>query len=74
MKKFGFAAVAASGLIAGALGLAAPALAAPIDQVPASPASVIYAPTGVDHHTWLDQISPKVNVPTVDTTVRHSGR
>jgi S1-C subfamily serine protease len=65
MKKFGFATVIASGLVAGVLGFAAPAAqAAPL--VP----SII--PTGVDHHTWLDQIGPNVAVPQVDTTVHQS--
>jgi hypothetical protein len=74
MKKFGFATVIASGLVAGVLGLAGPAQAASIAQVPASASTVAYLPTGVDHHAWLDQIAPKVNVPQVDTSVRHSGR
>jgi hypothetical protein len=30
------------------------------------------ASAGVDHHAWLDQISPTVNVPQVDTTVHQS--
>jgi hypothetical protein len=33
------------------------------------------APTisaGVDHHAWLDQIGPSVNVPKVDTSVHQS--
>jgi hypothetical protein len=67
MKKFGFATVVASGLIAGVLGATAPAAqAAPVADA-VSPVSA-----GVDHHVWLDQIDQKVNVPQVDTTVHQS--
>ena len=67
MKKFGLATIAASGLIAGVLGFAAPAAQA--DAAPVSPSII---PTGIDHHTWLDQIGPNVNVPQVDTSVHQS--
>jgi hypothetical protein len=67
MKKFGLATIAASGLIAGALGFAAPAALA--DAAPVSPSIIT---TGIDHHTWLDQIGPTVNVPQVDTSVHQS--
>jgi hypothetical protein len=60
MKKFGFAAVMASGLVVGVLGAAPAAQAA------------LAAPAGIDHHEWLDQIGPQVNVPHVDTTVHQS--
>ncbi|MCV7283633.1 hypothetical protein H7J88_28770 [Mycolicibacterium flavescens] len=30
------------------------------------------AQAGVDHLDWLDKVHPTVNVPQVDTTVRHS--
>ena len=66
MKKFGLATIAASGLIAGVLGFAAPAQA---DAAPVSPSIIM---TGIDHHTWLDQIGPNVNVPQVDTSVHQS--
>jgi hypothetical protein len=69
MKKFGFATIAASGLAAAILGLAAPAQAVPGATAPIVSASV---PTGVDHLDWLDDIQPKVNVPQVDTSVRQS--
>ncbi|MGH3676057.1 MAG: hypothetical protein ACRDU5_10040 [Mycobacterium sp.] len=69
MKKFGFATVVASGLAAGALGFATPALAITPATAPTISASV---PTGVDHLDWLDDIQPNVNVPKVDTTVRHN--
>ncbi|OLO99305.1 hypothetical protein BVU76_26195 [Mycolicibacterium porcinum] len=71
MKKFGFAVVAASGLSAAVLGLAAPALAA--EPAHASAPSSVTISAGVDHLDWLDQIQPKANAPKVDTTVRHSG-
>ena len=67
MKKFGFAAIIASGLAAGVLGFAAPAQASAEVTVPITPAA--YS-TGVDHLDWLNDIQPKVNVPQVDTSVR----
>jgi hypothetical protein len=30
--------------------------------------------TGVDHLGWINEIQPAVDVPQVDTSVRHSGR
>ena len=72
MKKLGFAAIAASGLGAAVLGLAAPALAAEPAHVAAPTGITISA--GVDHLDWLNQIHPKATAPKVDTTVRHSGR
>jgi ABC-type glycerol-3-phosphate transport system substrate-binding protein len=64
MKKFGFAAIAASGLTAAVLGLAAPAQAvtAPV------PATTTTITAGVDHLDWLNDIAPRVNVPKVDTS------
>jgi len=67
MNKFGFATIIASGLAAGVLGFAAPAAQAAV--APFSPATIS---AGVDHHVWLDQIGPNVNVPKVDTTVHQS--
>lgn len=67
MKKFGFAAAVASGLIAGVVGLAGPAQASTSDV-----ATVAQFTTGIDHHGWLDQITPAVNVPQVDTTAHQS--
>ncbi|MGV9802917.1 hypothetical protein ACWDTP_33180 [Mycobacterium sp. NPDC003449] len=69
MKKFAVAVIAASGLSAAAMGLAGPAQAAPAG----SPDGTVIS-AGVDRLDWLDKIQPKVNVPKVDTTVRHSGR
>ena len=67
MKKFGFATVMASGLAAGILGVTAPAAQAAVAPVSSTTISV-----GVDHHVWLDQVGPQVNVPKVDTTVHQS--
>lgn len=72
MKKFGFATVVASGLVAAILGLAAPAQAVSAADAPAVLASAIDIPTGIDHHAWLDDIRPNVNVPKVDTSVHQS--
>lgn len=68
MKNFGFAVVTTSALAAAILGLATPASA-----TASSPAltSVIETQSGVDHLDWLDDIRPKVNIPTVDTSVQH---
>ena len=72
MKNLGFAAIIAGGLTAGIVGLAAPAQAAVV-EAPTAVASIL-VPAGIDHHSWLDQITPDVHVPKVDTTVQHSGR
>lgn len=69
MKKFGFAAIAASGLTAAILGLAGPAQAAPSLNTDATTITA-----GVDRLEWLDKIQPKATAPQVDNTVRHSGR
>jgi hypothetical protein len=67
MKQFGFATIIAGGLAAAVLGFAAPAAtAAPVDL------SGTTISAGIDHHTWLDQITPQVNVPHVDTSVHQS--
>ena len=73
MKNFGFAAIAASGLAAAILGFAAPAQAATAVQAPTAVTTAIDFPTTVDHHQWIHDIQPKVNVPQVDTTVRTRG-
>ncbi|HYO04219.1 MAG TPA: hypothetical protein VET27_21060 [Mycobacterium sp.] len=71
MKKFGFAAIVASGLTAGILGVASPiqatafAEALPVAELPG------YS-TGVDHNQWINTIHPDVTVPQVDTTVQQS--
>ena len=63
MNKFGFAAVAASGLTAAILGLAAPAQAAPAVNTPISVASATNIPTDFGHHAWVVDIQPQTNVP-----------
>jgi hypothetical protein len=72
MKKFGFATIAATGLAAVIVGLAAPAQTVTIAQAPTATISAIDIATGIDHHTWLDDIQPQVNVPQVDTSVQQS--
>jgi hypothetical protein len=67
MKKLGFATIIASGLIAGVVGITAPSA-----QAAVSPVSSTTISAGIDHHTWLDQIGPSVNVPKVDTSVHQS--
>jgi hypothetical protein len=67
VKKFGFATIIASGLVAGVMGIAAPAAEAAVG--PVSSTTIL---AGVDHHVWLDQIGPQVNVPKVDTSVHQS--
>jgi hypothetical protein len=71
MKKFGLAAIVASGLTAGLLGVASPIMA--VASAEALP--VVELPgysTGVDHHQWIDTIQVDVAVPQVDSTVRQS--
>jgi hypothetical protein len=63
MNKFGFAAVAASGLTAAILGLAAPAQAATAVNAPTVVASAINIPTDFGHHAWVVDIQPHANVP-----------
>jgi hypothetical protein len=71
MKKFGLAAIVASGLAAGIVGIASPiqaiasAEAMPVAELPS------YS-TGVDHNQWVHTIHPDVTVPHVDTTVQQS--
>lgn len=68
MKNMGVAAILAGGAVAGGLVFAAPAFAS--DQI--KPTSMVMAPDGVDHLSWLDQIQHGVYVPQVDNNVRHS--
>lgn len=71
MKKFGLAAIVASGLAAGIVGIASPiqatasAEAMPVADLPG------YS-TGVDHNQWIHTLHPNVTVPQVDTTVQQS--
>jgi hypothetical protein len=66
MKKIKLAAVVAGGLAAAILGLSSPAQAAPQGVAHAFGTRV-----GIDHLDWLDDIRPKVNVPNVDTNIKH---
>jgi hypothetical protein len=66
MKKIKSAAVVAGGLAAAILGLSSPAQAGPQGVAHASGTRV-----GIDHLDWLDDIRPKVNVPNVDTNIKH---
>jgi hypothetical protein len=74
MTKSGFT-ITAAGLAAAIVGLAAPAQAAVITVAPSTTTTQVSlsVPAGVDHLDWLNDIQPKVNVPKVDTSVRHSG-
>lgn len=63
MKKFGFATIAGTGMAAAVLGFASPAQAV----------TGVEVPTGIDHHQWVQDIQPNVNVPQVDTSVRTRG-
>jgi len=78
MKNLGFASVLAGGLAVAVLGLAAPAQADTATDTTAagtaiSLASILQtAPTGIDHHVWLDEIQPHAHAPQVDTTVHQS--
>jgi len=70
MKKIELAAAVAGGLAAAILGLGTPAHAVAVGDAPAVP----YASgtkVGIDHLDWLDDIRPKVNVPNVDTNIKH---
>jgi hypothetical protein len=64
VNKIKLAAVA-GGLAAAILGLAPAAQA--VQGGNAAPEAKI----GIDHLDWLDDISPKVMVPNVDTSVQH---
>ena len=71
MKKFGLAAIVASGLTAGLLGVASPMQAVASAEAPPVVELPAYS-TGVDHYQWIDTVHPAVSVPHVDTTVNHS--
>ena len=63
MTKFGLATIAAGGLAAAILGLAAPAQAGTAVNTPISVASAINIPTDFGHHAWVVDIQPHANVP-----------
>jgi hypothetical protein len=69
MKKFGLAAIVASGLTAGLFGVASPIVA--VASAEALP--VVDLPgysTDTSHHQWIDTIRADVALPQVDSTVR----
>jgi hypothetical protein len=72
MKKIGFATIVSSGLAAAILCLAVPALAVTPGEGQRVLDLVAETKIGIDHLEWLDEISPKVNVPMVDTSVQQS--
>jgi hypothetical protein len=71
MKKIGLATLVTGGLAAAILGFAAPAQGASVADTHPVSCSTPGPITGIDHLHWLDDIRPKVNVPNVDTDVRH---
>ena len=72
MKKFGFATIAASGLAAAILGLAAPAQATTIADVPTGVVASNVISTDIGHHNWVNDIQQPAYVPRVDTSVHQS--
>ena len=68
-KELGIAAIAASGLAAILLSLGGPVQASTTALAPTATIA-----TGIEHHHFIEDFQPTVNVPKVDTTVRHSGR
>jgi hypothetical protein len=70
MKQFGYAAIVVGGLVAGAVGFAVPAMAAPAPAP--SGLQAVVAPTGVDHLDWLDDVHQGAKSPKVDTNVHQS--
>ncbi|MET0475517.1 MAG: hypothetical protein ABW001_12870 [Mycobacterium sp.] len=73
MKKFGLAAMVASGMTAALFGVASPIMAVasaealPVVELPGYSA-------GTDHHQRIDTIRADVAVPQVDGTARHQSR
>jgi type IV secretory pathway VirB2 component (pilin) len=58
MNKFGFASMAATAFAAAVVGLAAPASATTV----AAAVSPSFS-TGIDHHSWLQDIQQQVKTP-----------
>ena len=69
MKNIGFATVIAGGIAAAALGFAGPAQA--LADAPTAVTLTSFS-TGIDHQSWIDDMSPSVSVPQVDTGVHQS--
>jgi hypothetical protein len=75
MRRIAFATLVTSGLATAILGMAAPAYAiAPRDDSHNDFELLSEPKRDVDHLSWLDDISPKVNVPKVDTTAQLTRR
>jgi|SoiMethySBSTD1v2_1073268.scaffolds.fasta_scaffold4780181_1 hypothetical protein len=73
VTRIGFAAGLASGLVTAIVGMAGPAYASAPRDDSHHVFDLLSDPKGyVDHLRWLDEISPKVNVPKVDTTAQLS--
>lgn len=70
MKKIELAAAVAGGVAAAIVGLGSPAHAVAVGDAP-TVAHASATKVGIDHLDWLDDILPKVNVPNVDTDVKH---
>jgi hypothetical protein len=70
MKKIELAAAVAGGLAAAIVGLGSPGHAVTVGDAP-TVAHASGTKVGIDHLDWLDDILPKVNVPNVDTDVKH---
>jgi hypothetical protein len=72
MKRFGFATLIGSGLVGAVVGLAAPAQAGTIDQLPAGVTSSTVIATDLSDWYWINQIQPRAHVPHVSTQVHQS--
>jgi hypothetical protein len=70
-KNIRSAVVVVTGLTAVIFGLGSSAAAVGGGDASSVSRAGAYTPIGVDHLEWLDDLHPKVDVPNVDTTVRH---
>jgi hypothetical protein len=68
MKKFGFATIAASGLAAAILGLAAPAQATTVADVPTGVVASNVISTDIGHHDWVHNNQQRATVGSVTPT------
>ncbi|MDR3659389.1 MAG: hypothetical protein P4L86_03070 [Mycobacterium sp.] len=72
MKQFGYAAIVVGAMVAGTVGFAVPAMAAPAPAPAPTGLQAIVVPTGVDHLSWLDDVHQGAKSPKVDTDVHQS--
>ena len=72
MKKFGLAALVASGLVGAVIGLGGPANAATTDQLPAGVISSTVIGSDLSDWYWIYQLQPRVYVPHVSNEVHQS--